>query len=190
MRFAFAFALSLCLFVSSASAEIENGSFDAGLDNWTVFTDGVVVVTPDALGNPSNSALILAQPEFGAPVGYGWIYQTFYCGAPDGPPGLCMIYFQYSAVIYGQGTISIDAYIDGNQFYHGTHTPLNNFSGWVDVAYGVPCGLHTISIKASAPLAYGGSSWGVWVDNVLSNCLPAPVGTESSTWGRIKSMYR
>jgi hypothetical protein len=187
MRTALAFVLVSLSLVSFASAQITNGSFDAGLTGWAPSVNGFGQISPHSFGNPINSALITTTNSiFVAPVGSGTLTQQFGCGSSF-DPGVCVVSLDYIVFMFGNPTITFEVVIDGNSVYQLNHsTPT---IGWLNVTAQVPCGLHNIAIAASFQAGTDFNTWSVHIDNVTATCQSI-VPTEPSTWGRVKALYR
>jgi len=184
MRTALVSVFVSLLFVSTASAQITNGSFDAGLTGWAPVVAGYGVISADGFGNPVNSVLFTTNnPSPNPPEGACTIYQQFECGPG---PGACLIKVDYIVFVNNGATIAFDVVIDGNTnvSYYSTSTP-----GWVTFTTQVPCGSHLIAIAANFDSGPAFSTWSVYVDNVTASCEPV-VRTEQSMWGRVKALYR
>jgi hypothetical protein len=177
--------LSLVL-VSSASAQVTNGSFNSGLAGWTSAATGFGSVAADPYGNPNNSARITTTNAlFSPPAGSGSISQTFGCGSSF-ETGLCMISLEYQANTFNGAVARFAIEIDGNEVYSFDHSIST--SGFIPVTVSAPCGLHTIKLTGSNVSGGTFSGWAFWIDNVSAQC-ETPIPSRGSTWGGVKALY-
>jgi len=88
------FVAALLLCAAAASADVMNGDFENGGDQWQVnVPTNWQASFPAADGNPGGHASI--QSPFGGPGGLGLIMQTFMCGDPN-MIGTCTITYNWS----------------------------------------------------------------------------------------------
>ena len=185
MRTALAFALLSLVCLSTASAQITNGSFDFGLTGWSSSVSGTCQISAVTYGNPFNSAWISAQntpPD--PPEGAGTMTQQFECGTSS-DPGVCVISVDYILFSNENPTIAIEVVIDATVHLFEYSAPTN---GWVTFTTQVPCGSHGIAIAASFQNGSASSHWSMHFDNVTASCQGV-IKTSPSTWGRIKALY-
>jgi hypothetical protein len=172
----------LLLSMGTAFAEVMNGDFENGGDQWQVNVPANwTSAFPAAGGNPGGFATI--QSPFGGQGGLGLISQTFMCGDPN-TIGTCTITVDYSL-------LQIDASSNSGRIYIRIDGVASTFApdddNWYMATFTRPCGVHVIDLGLEVdPLNNG---WRASFDNVVSVC-DGDVPNEPINWGNIKAMYR
>lgn len=180
-------ALLGLLLAATASAQIVNGDFSAGVTGWTPATSGTAGIQFTAFGLPDFSVnLRRVLTITGGPTGTASISQTFECTA-EGEGGTCEI--QLDRLINTNGPpVTFIVNVDGDLAHSFTHGPLNR-NDWAHVSVQVGCGVHTLVIAATATVAEDQDDWNVNVDNVVAACVGS-VANEARAFGALKATYR
>jgi hypothetical protein len=175
------FAVSLILCASVASADVMNGDFENGGNQWQVnVPQGWTSAFPAAGGNPGGLATI--QSPFGGPGGLGCIMQTFICGDP-GAQGTCTITVDYALdqIDASDDSARIVIHVNGAMF---TFAPDDE--GWHTATLTVPCGVVVLELCLQVDPQNNG--WRASFDNVEASC-DGVVSSEATNWSTIKALY-
>jgi hypothetical protein len=175
------FAAALILCASVAGADVMNGDFENGGDQWQVdVPQGWTSDFPAAGGNPGGHATI--QSPFGGPGGLGCIMQTFVCG-DSGQEGNCTITVDYSLlqIDASDDSARILIRINGNA---ATFAPDD--AGWYTATFTVPCGVVVLELCLEVDPTNNG--WRASFDNVEASC-DGVVSSEATSWSSIKALY-
>lgn len=166
-----------------ATAQIINGTFDAGLTGWTATTTGDGGATVFSNGNPAPGARLW---NWGNASGSATLTQTFECGG--GAEGLCFLSLEYATDVTGGVTnMAVTVKLDNVVMYSAIHN--STVATYSPVLFSAPCGQHTLEISAGSTATQPWANWMMIVDNVTASCVP-PVSTEGSTWSGVKATYR
>lgn len=184
--------LALCLAIAvalaaagaaPAVAQVNNGTFDAGLAGWTVTTTGGGGVAVVSNGNPAPGVRLWNQFDN---AGSATLTQTFECGG--GAEGMCFLSLDYATDVTGGVTnMAVTVKLDNVVMYSTIHN--STVMTYTPVLFSAPCGQHTLEISAGSSATLPWSNWMMIVDNVTAACVP-PVSTERSTWSGLKATYR
>ena len=175
------FVAALLLCAAAASADVMNGDFENGGDQWQVnVPTNWQASFPAADGNPGGHASI--QSPFGGPGGLGLIMQTFMCGDPN-MIGTCTITVDYSL-------LQIDASNDSGRIFirlDGVVTTISeDDDDWYTATLTVPCGVHVLELGLQVDPQNNG--WRASFDNVIAVC-DGEISSELTNWGNIKALY-
>ena len=176
---------------------LTNPGFESGaLTGWAALnTNAVATITVQAPDNGPSApgaynaflnnlgeaiGLVLAQTTPNGSATPGPVYYAY--DLKTGPTALGGVFF---VEIFAQNAAGA---VIGNAGLQGTYTPANwtTFSG----SFVAPAGTDhlTIQFEAVTGAVVGGSS-AMHVDNVLLQQV-IPTGTNASSWGKLKALYR
>lgn len=165
-----------------AGAQLVNGTFDGGLNGWTVTATGGGGAMVLSTGNPGPAAYLWDMYDN---AGTATLSQTFNCGG--GSDGVCFLSLEYATDVTGGANMAVTVTLDNVVVYSATHP--STVTTYTPVLFSAPCGEHTLAITAGSTASWGFAHWMLILDNVTASCVP-PVSTEARTWSGLKVMYR
>lgn len=178
------FALVGLLAAGSAHAQIANGDFENGLDDWNSVVPNGDWSTGTSTQFPLDGAYGEVISPFFGDGGLGCITQTFECGQAG--TGNCTVRLFYRLDLFdaGPNTGLVRISANGIEQFESPTTPQT--TDWTEVEFTVPCG--TIQLDLCLEAFAGNQSWKAGFDNVTATCEEVVSG-ESSSWGAVKSLF-
>ena len=171
-----------------ATAQIQNGDFEAGGAYWTVepLPEGWSVDFQLNGGLPDGS-VVIRSPADGTP-GEACIRQHFECGSPSGQT-LCEVPFSvmFTSPDGDPNLAYFSLYFDG-AWYAIASARHFGAPHWYSSRFTLPCGTHEVAFCLRT--TQGSGVWSARYDNLGAACLVQPVPALPTSWGSVKIRYR